>query len=246
MSYYTGLNLSHGGVYAVVVHLVVYYLFLPESIKNKINSYRCCSAGAIFLLIKLSKEISAIPSKYFKDFPATEHLNKLLDLKWHNLNVIKKAYYYNKFLKSLDKVVPTELKKLTFNEVSALTDDTLYSFETTKIKFILPSIERFTFSSLKTPNECVFRAAISSANPLCFHSEEYYLCNGAYDYDLFGGEEGNILHITTQSQGKDKQDVIYVPKHLKSVEDILDYLENTYQFIGNRLIKDEEDFFNEF
>jgi len=241
--FYTAMNFSHGGLYGLVIHIIVYYMFLPQDIKKFLSAFRGCSAGAMFLIIKLSKETRFIPEKYFAHKTSPEALDKILAANWHNLPVLDRALLYKRYLTYLTEVLPVEFKQMTLNEVSDYTNQIEYTFPVTKFKLFYPFKERISFSSRETPHVSIWKAASSSANPLCFHQDDYYLCDGAYDYEIFGmpcggGGGGEVLHVTTHISAKYKDyDHIYVPNGFKNVSEIMSYLENTYKIIDSRIMK---------
>jgi hypothetical protein len=232
---YTGMNFSHGGLYALVVHIVVYFMFLPNELKINLTAFRGCSAGAMFLIIKLSKETKCIPEKYFKTSP--QALDKILSANWHNLPVLDRALLYKRYLTSLTRLLPKEFKKLTLADISEQTNQTEYTIPVTKFRLYYPFKERVSFSSRETPHVSFWTAASSSANPLCFHHDDFYLCDGAYDYDIFGFF-GQVLHVTTHQSAKEKLvDYIYVPKGFKTVQEILTHLQTVYEIVNSRVKK---------
>jgi hypothetical protein len=152
---YNSLNCSHGGMYALVVHIIVYYFFLPEEIVSKIISFRGCSAGSLFILATIGKELGCLPMKYFTYIQSFEKLQEIMDLRWHECNVFEKATKYSALLNEMNKVLPNEFKNLTFQQVNDI-NEKHYCIETTTLNLLpIPKFVPMTLSSTKTPNESI-------------------------------------------------------------------------------------------
>jgi hypothetical protein len=228
---YSGMNFLHGGLYAFIIHIIVYFYFIPPTVTSEIKSFRGCSAGALFLMTKIGYDMGSLPEKFMPLITSKALLQSYLDMNWHHMNVVLKAWKYDRFLKSLDLNLPNEFKNITFKDVLDSTG-IRYCIEVTKLEYVPPILVPTTFSTSKTPNDKLWDAASSSANPFCFYREKYgsWLCDGGYNYEIFGNKN-NILHVTTNSKGANiLADVIYVPKGFKHVDDIFTFLQNTYFF----------------